>query len=129
MNTKTHAVCDASGNPLHFVLTAGQRHDSKPVAQLLEGLQAKALLVDKACDSDRIVQAAQSQGMEVVIGYRVNRKKNPRVLDTHRYKARHLVENIFQRTKVFRRVTTRYDKLDVTFLGFVHLASIMKWLH
>ncbi|CAN5560621.1 hypothetical protein BH10PSE16_BH10PSE16_32520 [soil metagenome] len=31
--------------------------------------------------------------------------------------------------KVFRRVATRYDKLDVTFLGFVHLAGTMKWLH
>ena len=67
--------------------------------------------------------------MQVIIPCKVNRKKNPRVLDTHRYKARHLVENLFQRMKVFRRVATRYDKLDVTFLGFVHLAGTMKWLH
>jgi len=26
-------------------------------------------------------------------------------------------------------VATRYDKLDVTFLGFVHIAGSMKWLH
>ena len=63
--------------------------------ELLDGLQAKALLADKAYDSDKIVQAAQSQGMEVIIPYRVNRKKNPRVLDRHHYKARHLVEKIF----------------------------------
>ena len=112
-----------------FVLTAGQRHDSKPVPELLGGLQAKALLADKAYDSDKLVQAAQSQCMEVIIACRVNRKKNPRVLDEHRYKARHLVENFFQRMKVFRRVATRYDKLDVTFLGFVHIAGTMKWLH
>ena len=116
LNTKIHAVCDALGNPLRFVLTAGQRHDSKPVPELLGGLQAKDLLANKAYDSDKIVQAAQSQGMEIIIACRVNRKKNPRVLDTHRYKARHLVENLFQRMKVFRRVATRYDKLDVTFL-------------
>ncbi len=64
--------------------------------------------------------------MQVIIPFRVNRKKNPLVLDKHRYKARHLVENIFKRMKVFRRVPTRYYKLDVTFLGFVHLAAIMK---
>ena len=128
-NTKIHAVCDALGNPLRFVLTAGQRHDSKPVPELLDGLAAKALLADKAYDSDKIVQAAQNQGMEVIMACRVNRKKNPRVLDEHRYKARHLVENLFQRMKVFRRVATRYDKLDVTFLGFVHIAGTMKWLH
>ena len=56
-------------------------------------------------------------------------KKNQRILDRLRYKARHLVENLFQRMKVFRRVATRFDKLDTTFLGFVHIAGIMKWLH
>ena len=55
LNTKIHAVCDALGNPLRFVLTLGQRHDSKPVRELLDGLQAQVLLADKACDSDKIV--------------------------------------------------------------------------
>ena len=128
-NTKIHAVCDTLGNPLRFVLNAGQCHDSRPVPELLGGLQAQALLADKAYNSDKIVQAAQSQGLEVIIASRINRKKNPRVLDTHRCKARHLVENLFQRMKVFRRVATRYDKLDVTFLGFVHIAGTMKWRH
>jgi len=66
--------------------------------------------------------------MQVIIPSKVNRKKQ-RALDRNRYKARHLVENLFQCMKVFRRVATRYDKLDVTFLGFVHIAGIMKWLH
>ncbi|MDB5931004.1 MAG: transposase, family [Polaromonas sp.] len=48
LNTKIHTVCDALGNPLRFVLTAGQRHDSKPMPELLGGLQAKALLAGKA---------------------------------------------------------------------------------
>ena len=67
--------------------------------------------------------------MQVVIACPVNCKKNQRILDTHHYKARHLVENLFQRMKVFRRMATRYDKLDVTFLGFVHIAGTMKWLY
>ena len=129
LNTKIHAACDALGNPLRFVLTAGQRHDSKPVPELLAGLRAEALLADKAYDSDKIVEEAEKQGMQAIIPCRVNRKKNQRVLDQDRYKARHLVENLFQRMKVFRRVATRYDKLDVMFLGFVHFAGTMKWLH
>jgi transposase len=128
LNTKIHAVCDALGNPLRFVLTPGQRHDSKPVPELLDGLQGNALLADKAYDSDKIVQCAQEQAMEVIIPFKANRKQ-PRLLDKHRYKARHLIENLFQRMKVFRRVATRYDKLDERFLGFVHIAGIMKWLH
>ena len=110
------------------MLTAGQRHDSKPVPELLDELQAQALLADKAYDSDKIVQDAEKRGMQVIIPSRVNRKKQ-RLLDRHRYKVRHLVENLFQRMKVFRRVATRFDKLDVTFLGFVHIAGIIKWLH
>ena len=61
--------------------------------------------------------------------FRCSAVDGPRVLDAHHYKARHLVENLFQRMKVFRRIATRYDKLDDTFLGFAHIAGIMKWLH
>ena len=64
------------------------------MAELLDGLQAQALLADKAYDSDTIVQAAEKNGMQVIIACRVNRKKNQRVLDRHRYKARHLVDTI-----------------------------------
>ena len=39
------------------------------------------------------------------------------------------MENLLQGMKVFRRVATRYDKLDVTFVGFVHIAGTMKWLN
>ena len=116
------------GNPLRFLLTPGQRHDSKAAPELLNGVIAKAFLADKAYDSNKIIQAAQAQAMEVIIPSKANRKQQ-RALDTHRYKARHLIENLFQRMKVFRRVATRYDKLDIRFLGFVHIAGIMKWLH
>jgi transposase len=40
------------------------------------------------------------------------------------YKERHLVECFFQKLKWFRRIATRYDKLDASFLAFVYLASI-----
>ena len=93
--------------------------------ELLGGLQVKALLTDKAYDSDKIVQSVQAQGMQVIIACRVNRKK-PRVLDKYRYKARHSIGNLFQRIKIFRRMATRFDTLDIRFLGFVHIAGIMK---
>ncbi|HVU17435.1 MAG TPA: transposase, partial [Candidatus Didemnitutus sp.] len=37
-------------------------------------------------------------------------------------------ENFFGRIKIHRRISTRYDKLAQTFLGFVHLAAILDWL-
>ena len=51
------------------------------------------------------------------------------MFDALKYRARHLVENLFQRMKVYRRVATRYEKLDSRFLGIVHLVGAMKWLH
>ena len=127
LNTKIHALCDALGNPLRFLLTPGQRHDAKAVPELLDGFAAKAILADKAYDSDKIVQSATEQDIQVIIPSKSNRKIQ-RPLDKERYKARHLVENLFQRMKVFRRVATRFDKLDTRYLGFVHIAGIMKWI-
>ena len=49
---------------------------------------------------------------------------NPWRCDWAIYKERHLVECFFQKLKWFRRVATRYDKLDSSFLAFVYLASI-----
>jgi hypothetical protein len=38
------------------------------------------------------------------------------------------IENMFARLKDWRRVATRYDKLDTHYLAFVQLASTMVWL-
>ena len=54
---------------------------------------------------------------------------NKRAFDALKYRARHLVENLFQRMKVYRRVATRYEKLDSRFLSIVYLVGTMKWLH
>ena len=36
-STKINAVVDALGNPLRFILTGGQVHDSKQLEALIEG--------------------------------------------------------------------------------------------
>ena len=43
---KIKGVCDMMGNPLRYLLTAGQRHDAKSVLELPSELQAKALSAD-----------------------------------------------------------------------------------
>ena len=121
-------MCDALGNPLRFKLTAGNKADTPELLGLIQGLPGQELLADKAYDSDAIVQEAMGKGMEVVIPPKANRKQK-RAFDALKYRARHLVENLFQRMKVYRRVATRYEKLDTRFLGIVHLVGAMKWLH
>ena len=127
LNTKIHAVCDALGNPLRFKLTPGNVSDTPELIGLIEGLPGQELLADKAYDSDAIVQEATDRGMELVIPPKANRKKK-RPFDALKYRARHLVENLFQRLKIYRRVATRYEKLDTRFLSIVYLAGAMKWL-
>ena len=56
------------------------------------------------------------------------KRRHPRAYDPQRYAQRHPVERLFSRLKQFRRVATRYDKLDAHFLAFVHLAATVLWL-
>ncbi len=91
-------------------------------------MSAQAPLVDKDHDSNAVVALALAGGMEAIIPSGSNRKL-PRPLGRARYIARHLVENLFQCMKIFRRVATRFEKLDERFMGFVYIAGIMKWVH
>ncbi|NML18339.1 transposase [Azohydromonas sp. G-1-1-14] len=52
-----------------------------------------------------------------------------RTWDRDLYKARHLVENFFARLKQYRAIATRYDKTARNFLGAIHLAAAVVWLH
>nr|WP_243692050.1 hypothetical protein [Caulobacter sp. BK020] len=38
------------------------------------------------------------------------------------------MERCFNKLKHFRRFATRYDRLSVHFLAFIHLAAVMLWL-
>ena len=50
----------------------------------------------------------------------------PWTLDKVSYRQRNHVERLFRRLKGFRRIFTRYDKLDVIFRAFVTFA--LSWL-
>ena len=114
--------------PLHFKLTAGNKSDTPELLGLVQGLAGQELFADKAYDGDATVQEVTSKGMEVVIAPKASRKKK-RVFNANKHRARHLVKNLPQSMKVYRRVATRYEKLDSRFLGIVHLVGAMKWLH
>lgn len=55
-------------------------------------------------------------------------RKVQRPFDRHKYKARHLIENLFARLKQFRRIATRYEKLARNFAAFVTIGCFMAWL-
>ncbi len=45
------------GNPLRFILTAGQRHDSQQAAALIEGFKPQALIADRGYDAPALIEA------------------------------------------------------------------------
>ena len=66
---------------------------------------------------------AEEHGFHVVVPPKKNRK-DPWEYDKELYKKRNQVERYFLRIKRFRKVFTRYDKLDSIFLSVIMLAMI-----
>ncbi len=127
MTTKIHAVVDALGNPIRIHLTAGNGADITPACDLITGLKADWTIADRAYDADRFIALAVKQGSEPVIPPKSNRLEQ-RWFDRRLYKERHLVECFFAKIKVYRCISTRYDKLAVTFRAAVLIAACMAWL-
>ena len=129
MSTKIHALVDALGNPLAFLLTPGQAHDLAGADALLPDLQAETLLADRAFDADeRVIAPLQAAGKTLVIPPKRNRKSQ-RTYDRELYKTRHLIENFFGKLKQYRAIATRYDKRAINFLAGIYLASTLIWLN
>jgi transposase len=129
LSTKIHALVDALGNPLRFLLTAGQAHDLAGADALLPHMAAKRLIADRAFDADsRVLDPLAAAGKSAVIPPRPNRL-TPRAFDRELYKERHLIENFFCKLKQFRAIATRYDKTARNFLAAIHLAAATIWLN
>lgn len=127
MTSKLHVAADARGRFVRGCLTPGQRHDAPQALPLLEGLAPTYVVADRGYDSDPLVAALAARGICAVIPPR-RKRRAPRAYDPVRYAQRHPVERLFSRLKQFRRVATRYDKLDAHFLAFIHLAATVLWL-
>ena len=129
LSTKIHALVDALGNPLAFLLTPGQAHDLVGADALLPQMTAERLIADKAFDADqRVRQRLSAAGKAAVIPPRDHRRTVPD-FDPELYKARHLIENFFCKLKQFRAIATRYDKTARNFLAAIHLAAAIIWLN
>ena len=82
------------------------------------------LIMDRAYEGDRTREKAIEKGYIPVVPPKKNRK-DPWEYDKQRYKQRNEIERFILRLKRFRRVFTRYDKLDTLFSGFIYFAMII----
>ena len=107
-------------------LTPGQAHDGRNFESLYEHLDPDNVLVsaalDKGYDADRIRERLALDGIQAVIPPISSRsKKLP--YDKALYRERNRIERFFNKLKQFRRLATRYDKLQKTFSAALHLVA------
>jgi len=138
-STKLHLRCDGRGRPVALHLTGGERHDLLGVAPLFDqgilrtGRRGRprwkpvAVIADKAYSAAWLLEAFRRERIVPVIPSRTDQPENPD-FDRECYRQRNLIERLVGKLKQFRRVATRYDKLDAHYLAFVQVAAAMVWL-
>jgi transposase len=124
LTTKIHLLCNELGEPVDFLLTAGQVADCTQAIPLLGERQPRAVLADKGYDADAIVQHIEAAGAAPIIPPKANRKIQ-RPYNKTLYKQRNRIERCFSKLKHFRRLATRFEKNKRNFHSLVALACSM----
>jgi transposase len=136
MSMKLHLRAEGNGNPLTFLVTAGEWHEQRMFEPLLEQgalkpagrgrprIRPRYAVGDKGYSSRKIRQYLARRGIRAVIARRANEPHQHR-FDRERYRSRNRIERLINRLKQFRRVATRYEKLADNYLAMVTLAALV----
>ena len=124
-------VAANANTPIIFSLSPGQAGDAPEGRKLLQAEgetdKPRFLIMDRAYEGDETRELAEKLGYTPVVPPKSNRL-DPWDYDRELYKRRNEVERLFRRLKGFRRLATRYDKLDIMFLAFIVIACIFQFL-
>ena len=127
-NTKIHTVAGNDKLAVDFTLSPGNHHDAPEGRILLEtiGKQPEVipLLMDRTYEDDYTRYIAQMLKFGPIVPPKSNRKA-PWDYDKELHKQCNEVERLFRRLASFRRVFTRYDKLDFMYEAFVCFALVV----
>ncbi|MDP6651927.1 MAG: IS5 family transposase, partial [Gammaproteobacteria bacterium] len=123
--TKIHMVAADARTAVNFSLSPGNAGDAPEGRKLLKAttLSAKYMIMDRAYEGDETRQLVLDLGLTPVVPPKSNRIE-PWQYDREMYKKRSEIERLFRRLKGFRRIFSRFDKLDVVFTFFIHFALI-----
>jgi transposase len=114
-----------------FSLSAGNDHDASASRALLEELgpmpAGLPMLMDRAYEGDETRQLVLDLGMIQVVPPKSNRL-TPWEYDRALHKKRNEIERLFRRLEGFRRIFSRFEKLDVVFRAFLNFALIVEAL-
>jgi transposase len=137
--TKIHLRAEGNGKPLVFVLSSGERHESRYLDWLIvlgkvkrsgpgrPRFRPKKLVGDKGYSYPSVRLKLQRRGITPVIPTKSNQEADDQ-FDRVLYRERNKVERAINRLKRFRRVATRYEKLACMYAGMVFLACILEWM-
>ena len=116
---------------ISFALSPGQASDAKAGRELLGGIgplpQPLHLIMDRAYEDNETRQLALEFNYIPVVPPKSNRL-DPWQYDRDLYRKRNEIERLFRRLKGFRRIFSRFNKLDVVFLAFLNFALIVEAL-
>ena len=79
--------------------------------------------MDRAYEGNETRQLAFDLGFIPVVPP-LKTRVDPWEYNRELYKRRNEIERLFRRLKGYRRIFSRFDKLDALFLGFIHFALI-----
>ncbi len=114
-----------------FSLSPGQAHDAPEGRALLQSIPELPigchLIMDRAYEGDATRQLALDFGFIPVVPPKENRVE-PWRFKKALYRKRNEIERLFRRLKGFRRIFSRFEKLDLVFIAFIYFALIIEAL-
>jgi transposase len=125
------AIADRSGLPIAVGIASASPHEITLVEETIDNgfleHPPDRLVGDRAYDSDPLdARLRQERGIELIAPHRSNRKKaktqDGRAL--RRYVRRWKIERLFAWLLNYRRLTNRWERHAINFLGFVRLGCI-----
>jgi transposase len=123
MSTKFHLAISSGGQVVEGFLSGGNVNDIQAAPELVREVVGCAVMADRGYDSDGFRRILKGNNNEPVIPGRKNRKEEIGY-DKEKYRKRSFIERIFGKIKENRRLTVRYEKSDINFLGFILVAFL-----
>ena len=118
---------DAHGIPVRIIITAGSCSDIGQAFPLIQGIDARFVLADKAHSAHRFREQLKENDVQAVIPPIQRGNRSLIEYDKYLYKMRHIIGNTFLSLKQWRAVATRYAKRSSSFLAAVQVRCIALW--
>ena len=125
------AIADRHGLPIAAGIASASPHETKLVEETLDACFLERLpdrlVGDRAYDCDPLDERLRDErGVELIAPHRSNRRR-ARTQDgraLRRYVRRWKIERLFAWLQNYRRLTTRWERHAINFLGFLQLGCI-----